>query len=154
MCNQQRNAQSLYSETVSWTQSVGTSVRLWCLHYTVSALSHAPSHAPAQPWFQKHLWSWCWNTVGGAQAYENWPIGADLGFQKGDLNETSTKTEHLDRRWLGAATMDSMRKIVCFLNIKACEHFLVDTQNKYMNLKMTLKYLLPQWMGCGYMLND
>lgn len=76
-----------------------------------------------------------------AQAYENWPIGADLGFQKRDLNETSTKTEHLDRRWLGAATMDSMRKIVCFLNIKACEHFLVDTQNKYMNLKMTQVFI-------------
>lgn len=97
---------------------------------------------PAEPWFQKHRQSWCWNTVGGAQAYENWPVGADLGFQKGDLNETGTKTERLDRRWLGAATMDSMRKIVY-------KHFLVDTQNKCMNLKMTQVFIATMngvWM--------
>ena len=34
--------------------------------------------------------------------------------------------------------MDSMRKAMCFLNIKACQHFLVDTYNKCMSLKMSI----------------
>lgn len=31
--------------------------------------------------------------------------------------------------------MDSMKKIMCCLDIKACKHFLVDTQSKSMNLQ-------------------
>ena len=33
---------------------------------------------------------------------------------------------------------DSMRKIMCFLNIKACKHVGVETQNTNMNLKMSI----------------
>lgn len=35
----------------------------------------------------------------------------------------------------GAAAGERLRKIIFNLNIKVCKHFLVNTQNKCMNLK-------------------
>ena len=59
------------------------------------------------------------------------------------LQKTGTKTEHF--RWRGdysAAALDGMRKRMCFLSIKSCKPILVVTQNKNMNLKVSIIGLL------------
>ena len=50
--------------------------------------------------------------------------------ERGDLKETGTKTQ--------VAVPDSVRTLLC---TKACKHILVVTQNKMINLKISI-YLL------------
>ena len=62
-----------------------------------------------------------------AQACESWPIRADWAFHERSIRQRVNR---------GAAATHSMSKSVCFLNIKACKHSLLDTQNKNMNLNV------------------
>ena len=89
---------------------------------------------------------YCWNMSGwvvfGSEAFIGDFHGTkscfiDWAFLGGGLKETGAPTERLWQRVnTDPAAMGSMRKIKCFLNIEACKHVLVQTQNTSMNLKM------------------
>ena len=70
--------------------------------------------------------------AGPARACESWPIRADWIWWKGDRKETGQRVNR------GAAAIDSLWKIMCFSNIEACKHLLVDTQSKSINLKISV----------------
>ena len=69
-----------------------------------------------------------------ARACDNWPIRAGCVFQEGGLKETGTKTAF--KQW--SVKKEKKEKKKCFLDFTGHKHFLVDTENKSMNLKMCM----------------
>ena len=63
-----------------------------------------------------------------SQGCVSWPIRGDRGFRRGALSRWEPKY-----RQYSDAALDSMRKLTCFLIIKACKPILVVTQIKIIN---------------------
>ena len=63
---------------------------------------------------------------------------------KWGLKETGakTETEFQTEGEYSSAALDSVRKSMCFLSTKACKPILVLTQNKIINLKISIISLL------------
>ena len=83
----------------------------------------------------------------------------NLAIQEVGLKIQELRQSVSDWREYRGAAVDSMRKLTCFLNIKACKTILIVTQNKMMNRKMSIiescsSVDFPDWIYFNPLINE